>query len=165
MSRWIWTLTLLLVCISCGDEEEPRQPCAGDGIIAPGAGVGVGGHVICVGEGADALGTRLGTASRVMDLGDLGRRVAYDKLKLALLYTGAAGAQTLEAVYLGPDSTLKTSGGVGPGSSEAAVKAALGEPVKDPFIGAWSYPALGLTLQFEGGKVVAVQVAAPSAGK
>jgi len=91
-------------------------------------------------------------------MGKLGRRAAYDKLNLAILYSGKTGAQTVAAVYLGPKSTLKTSGGVGVGSGEAAVKAALGEPVKDPFIGAWWYPAKGLTLQLESGKVVAMQV-------
>lgn len=145
------------LCMGCGDDEEP---CAADGVIAPGVGVGAGGKAICLGEGAAALEARLGSATRSQDLGALGRRVEYDPLKVTLLLGGASGAMTLKAVYIGSGSTLKTAGGVALGSSEAQVKAALGDAIKDPFLGAWWYPQKGIALQLEDGKVVSVQVTA-----
>ena len=160
MSRATMIVLTLLCCspgLGCGEDEVP---CAGEGIIEPGVGVGAGGQAICLGEGAAALEARLGMATRSQDLGALGRRVEYDKLKVTLLLGGTSGALSLKAMYIGSGSTLKTAGGVGLGSSEAEIKAALGEPVKDPFLGAWWYPKKGITLQMEAGKVVAIQLTA-----
>lgn len=155
----IITATLLAcsIWIGCGDEEPP---CAAEGVIVSGVGVGTGGHAVCLGEGGAALVSRLGAATRIEDLGVLGQRLTYDALKVTLLLAGKTGAETLTAVYLGAGSTVKTAGGVGLGSSEAAVKAALGEPVKDPFVGAWWYAAKGISLQLEDGKVTAMQLTA-----
>ncbi len=146
-----------LLTWSCGDEEAP---CAADGVIVPGAGVGSGGQTLCLGENAAAVQARLGSASSAQDMGAVGKRVEYAALKVTLLLGGVSGSETVKAIYLGTGSTLKTTGGVGLGSSEAEVKAALGAPVMDPFIGAYWYRDKGIVLQLEGGKVVSIQVTA-----
>jgi len=144
---------------SCGDEEQ--SPCASQGQLVPGQGVGAGGTSICVGQGGTALDTALGAPSVTLDMGQVGQRVVYEKLNLALLYSGKGTGRAVRAIYLGPASTLKTAGGVGIGSTEAQVKAALGAPAKDPFIGALWYPQLGITLQLEAGKVATIMVTSP----
>ncbi len=136
------------------------QPCMeGDG-IAPGQGVVVDGAPLCIGATSDALAERLGPPTSSGDLGALGVRFAHPSLSLSG-FTATDGSVTSLTVTSGYEG--RTAGGTGIGSTEADVRADLGEPVPDPFTGAWVYPNQGIALQWKDGAVTSVQVFDPTA--
>jgi len=148
----------LLVLAACEDD-----PCAPADTIVPGVGVGLGDGALCLGQTAADVEVLLGAGAVTHDLGDVGKRVTYPTHKLAVLYSAAGGE--LAAVYLDEGATAKTAGGVGIGSASAAVKAALGAAEEGPYLQDWWYPSKGMVVQLSAGKVAAIQVMAPGAGK
>ena len=166
--RTIWLsalITLVSVFVlagsTCGDD-----PCAPRGIIVPGAGVGMAaeGDALCLGQGRSTVETLLGPGGGEQDLGAAGTRVVHASRKISVIY--AAGEDRLAAIYLDQGAPATLEGGAGLGSTAAAVKAALGAAGgEDPFLQDWWYPTKGLVVQFEGGKVAAIQVMRPQQSK
>lgn len=166
-TKTIWFQILLtvvsvfaLTASTCGGD-----PCAPAGTIVPGVGVGMKaeGDALCLGQSRSDVETLLGAGTAEHDLGGAGLRVAHPTHDLEVHYSATGG--TLDAVYLDKGATYKTAGGVGLGSDSAAVKAALGAAGEDPYLKNLWYPAKGIVLQLEGGKVAAIQVMSPQQSK
>ena len=68
---------------------------------------------------------------------------------------------TVVSIELVAGVDAATAGGVGVGSSEADLRAELGDPIMEPFTGAWLYPDRGIAVQWQDGAVSSVHLFAP----
>lgn len=136
-------------------------PCMeGEGIV-PGQGLIVDGAPLCVGGSAAAMAEALGPPPSSRDLGALGIAFGHPERSLSGFLSAPDGLVTGLTVTSGYAG--RTAGGTGIGSVEADVRGDLGEPLVDPFAGAWVYREQGITLEWQEGAVVRVQIFDPTA--
>lgn len=156
-------MSLAITATACTGEEDAGCIPNSETIV-PGKGVALTGATVCLGQTRHEVEASLGSVTS-QELGAVGTRAVYPKHNLSLLYSkGADDSQVeLTAIYLDQGTTVKTVGGVGLGSPPAQVKADLGEPATDPFLGDWWYPQKGIVVQFENSKVAAIQLMEPQA--
>jgi hypothetical protein len=143
---------LLFVAGGCAEER-----CAPAATIVPGVGTDLAGAPVCLGANRAQTARLLGDGGE-RDLGVAGKLVLYPDRHASLLF---AESGALAAINLEPGVSARTASGVGIGSDQADARAALGEPVVDPLLGAWWYPAQGIVLQWKDGKAAAIQIAPP----
>ena len=152
-------LALLAASAPGCKKSDDTNACLGAPAIAPGVGVQTASGRLCLGAKSGAIHASLGPPTRTTDLAVVGVRHSHPAHSLHALY-GAEGA-ALESITLHQGVTVTTAGGVGIGADESAVRAEFGEPVIDPFLKIWWYRSLGIAFEWQGGRVLRIQVFRP----
>ncbi len=146
---------LVLAVWGCAEED----PCEGVvAVIEANPGLDLCSDRIGPASSQEAVEQALGAPATSLDLGALGRRAEHPEEHLSVRYD-AEGVVLAIDLYEGFEG--KTAEGIGLGSDEASVRAALGEPDVRPFLSAWWYPERGLALQLREGVVVSLHLFAP----
>lgn len=146
---------------ACKEASTENRCLSAPGLV-PGLGVRTARGSACLGARARTLEATFGAPSRTEDLAALGTRRHHPVDHLILRYDGPGPDARLVAVEVLPGVAETTPEGVGLGSSPTAVRAALGEPDRDPFLGAWWYAGRGLTVIFAADEVSRLVIAAPA---
>lgn len=146
-----------VLAAGCTDSD----PCDGrEPAIHPGSGFTLCEGEVRLGASVEALEPVLGLPTARRELAALGARIVYPEAHLVALERDGA----LVAIELYDCPTLKTAEGIGLGSPDSEVKAALGAPEIEPFLGTWRYPSAGIALTVEQGVVVGLQLFVPTGG-
>ena len=147
---------LLLLAAGCTDNTgatlEPDR-------FEPGLGAWVKGVHLAVGAPLPPAPEALGAPEPLRDLGPAGVRVRYPDVGLAVTLTGTSLQDTVRSLALTAGFGGKVDT-LGLGSTRSDVQAAFGAPTVDPLLGAWLYPAKGLTFRFDADAVSEILVEA-----
>ena len=140
-------LSLLLAAGCSGDGSSEDGGCDPSWTIVPGQGVERCGQAIRIGDQRSDLETLLGAPSSMRDLGPLGLSLSFPSEHLLVQVSGDVDGARVSALYLQPGFDGQTEGRLGIGGGLDRVEAELGEPSRDPFLGALIYRKKGIAFE------------------
>ena len=146
------TLTLLVSLSACY-----RAPCDVEAALEPGCGLQVDDLDVHLGDELERLERKLGEPQSRSDYGPLGLRVAW--AGDVSVFVDDLGLVT--SVRVGASFGGQTTDGLGVGSTQDAVSAALGEPHVDPMLGSWWYADPGIGFEWDEGVATRVVIGSP----
>ncbi len=164
MDRLFTMLSIVaLLAVATGCEEEPAG-CDVDVPLVASCGVAVPDAVIRLGDARADVQALIGEPDDAWTLAGVASNHTYPSLGLSVLYP-ASGGDTVDGLIVHDHFGGTTADGLGIGSPEADVLAALGDGERDAYLGSVWYLDRGIAFEFADGAVSRVHVIAADGGE